>query len=96
MGSRHRLARNRRFRVGCVPVLVGIPNLAANTLWLQAGDIHRPNHHVVMRGGWPGFWIVSILAVSVLVAGIWLLILEWRAKRERDDKRLKQPVAHPL
>jgi uncharacterized membrane protein len=64
-------------------VFVGVSliNLAANGYWLHTGDVHRPNFHAVMRGGWTGFWMTTLLFSGLLVAGLILLVFEWLARR---------------
>ena len=69
---------SRRLILALILTGVGIVNLAANACWLRTGDIHRPNAHIVMRGGWPGFWFTTILFGAALIAGLTLLALEWR------------------
>jgi uncharacterized membrane protein len=67
--------------IGLVFVLISLINLAANSCWLRSGDLHRPNHHFGMRGGWTGFWITTVLFSGLLVVGIVLLLAEWRTRR---------------
>lgn len=79
MGS----AVSRRLVAGLVLVGVSLVNLVANAYWLRTGDIHRPNFHAVMRGGWAGFWMTTVVFAILLVAGVVLLALEWRVRRGR-------------
>ena len=72
---------SRRLVAGLVFVAVGLINLVANGYWLRTGDIHRPNFHAVMRGGWTGFWMTTVLFAVLFVVGLVLLMLEWRARR---------------
>jgi uncharacterized membrane protein len=67
--------------VGTMFVVVGLINLTANSCWLRTGDIHRPNYHVGMRGGWTGFWITTVLFSGMLAAGLALLVVDWRVRR---------------
>jgi uncharacterized membrane protein len=66
---------------------VGPSRLAASSAWcswscwLRTRDVHRPNHHFGMRGGWSGFWITTVLFSGLLVVGIVLLLAEWRTRR---------------
>ena len=75
-----------RPHVGAVFVVVGLINLVANSCWLYTGDIHRPNFHVGMRGGWTGFWITTVLFSGVLIAGLVLLRAEWRARQRSKQQ----------
>ena len=69
--------------VGAIFVLVGLINLGPTVCWLERGDIHRPNFHAGMRGGWTGFWITTVLFSGILAVGLACLVLEWRAPRSR-------------
>jgi hypothetical protein len=60
--------------VGTVFIVVGIANLVANLLWFHTGDIHRPQLHVVMRGGWFSFWFTTVMGCGFLIAGIVLVL----------------------
>jgi hypothetical protein len=71
---------SRRLVAGLVLVGISLINLAASGYWLRTGDIHRPNFHGVMRGGWTGFWMTTVLFSGLLMVGVALLVLEWRAK----------------
>lgn len=75
--------RARRLTLGLVLTGVAVLNLAANAWWLRTGDVHRPNFHAVMRGGWTGFWITTVLFSAALVAGLVLLVREWTGRRGR-------------
>lgn len=70
--------------VGVVFVLVSLFNLGANACWLHTGDIHQPNFHVGMRGGWTGFWVTTVMFSTLLLVGVALLIVEWRSRRPRE------------
>jgi hypothetical protein len=72
---------SRRLIAGLVFVGVGMINLVANGYWLRTGDIHHPNYHAVMRGGWTGFWMTTVFFAVLLVVGAILLALEWRERR---------------
>ena len=72
---------SRRLTAGLILVGISLLNLAANTYWLYTGDVHRPNWHSVMRGGWRGFWVTTVLFSGLFVFGATLLTFEWRAKR---------------
>jgi uncharacterized membrane protein len=74
-------AVSRRFVAGLVFVGVSLINLAANASWLRTGDVHRPNFHAVMRGGWTGFWMTTLFFAGLLVLGVVLLVFEWRGRR---------------
>lgn len=87
---------SRRLVAGLVFVGVGVINLAANGWWLRTGDIHRPNLHAVMRGGWTGFWITTILFTVLLFVGVVLLVLEWRARRHTEPARRSRAPAADL
>jgi uncharacterized membrane protein len=67
--------------MGAGSVVVALINLIANACWLQTGDIHRPDYHVGMRGGWTGFWITTVVFSGLLIVGLALLLAEWRARR---------------
>jgi uncharacterized membrane protein len=75
-----------RLIAGVVLVFVGLINLTANSCWLRTGDIHRPNYHTGMRGGWTGFWITTLLFSGLLVVGFALLVVEWRARRRSEPR----------
>ena len=59
---------------GGVFAFVALVNLTANMCWLRSGDIHKPQLHIVMRGGWNGFWFTTMLACIFGVLGLYLLI----------------------
>jgi uncharacterized membrane protein len=72
--------------IGLVFVIVSLINLTANSCWLRMGDIHRPNYHVGMRGGWTGFWITTVLFSGMLVVGLVLMVLEWHARGRPEGR----------
>jgi uncharacterized membrane protein len=72
---------SRRLTAGLILVGISLLNLAANTYWLHTGDVHRPNWHSVMRGGWTGFWVTTVLFSGLFVVGVTLLVFEWHATR---------------
>jgi uncharacterized membrane protein len=77
----------RRLVIGFVFVGISLINLVVNLHWLGTGDIHRPNFHSVMRGGWTGFWITTLLYSGLLVIGVVFLFLERRRRRDAQVSR---------
>lgn len=77
---------SRRLLLALVFAAAGLVNLVANACWLRTGDIHRPNLHVAMRGGWPGFWFTTVLFGMMLIAGVVMLALEWRARLQASSR----------
>lgn len=57
-----------------VLIAIGLLNIIANLSWLASGDIHRPQMHVVMRGGWYGFWFSTILFSTLFIIGTLLFM----------------------
>ncbi|HOW60070.1 MAG TPA: hypothetical protein PLO78_10165 [Candidatus Omnitrophota bacterium] len=84
--------------LGSIFALVSLVNVIANILWLQSGDVHKPQFHFVMRGGWNGFWFVTVIAVLLGALGLYLLmtkepVLESKNKTvlsEEEKKNLKK------
>jgi hypothetical protein len=73
--SIRKLFRDSRERkwFGISAVSCGAFLVAMNLSWLRTGDIHRPGYHMVMRGGWFGFWFTTVAAVTVIAAGVVLV-----------------------
>ena len=65
---------NKKKIIGIVFILVGIINLIANYSWLHTGDIHKPQLHIVMSGGWFGFWLTTIMGAIFAGVGVFLFV----------------------
>ena len=81
---------SRRLLLGLILTGLSVLNLVANGYWLRTGDVHRPNFHSVMRGGWTGFWVTTVLYTVLLLLGVVLVGLEWR-RRARQHPHAPRP-----
>ena len=70
--------RERMRLLGRMLLGIGVLIIAVNVLWLATGGL-AGDSPIIMRGGMPGFWLSSLIALEIL--GLALFALWVRPRR---------------